>query len=300
MPKKTTMSKPVVLDDDSSSDEIVASPSKKPKRVPRKAAADSSDAGEAAQKPKAVEEGAKKPKATVKKGRPAAKKDMNQYRVIAPAAVSPNMKKTVGNFFDIAEVRSGIYIISPVRKKDGVQTEPYVRPLKIVVEKGLTDLENGATGSDEAGATNFLGVTMMCPLRNFDGTPKTQKPSVDYHWMCYVCVRSPTDPVNDKAARMECLNRFVDYVQNMVQEGKFDYRITFEAGTDMTCAAGPLPVNSVICDVDAARLFYTLYPVQRRDLIPDLLNSQQMDDFFYDVDNTDAKSLVRQEIEKHL
>ena len=89
------------------------------------------------------------------------------------------------------------------------------------------------------------------------------------------------DKKNDVETRRAYQKKIVDYLNGSMAAGVYKFPMKYEIGFDYT--SDPLvPANVIMQDEDAACLFHACYPISDQNLIPTLLSSSQIDDFFID------------------
>ena len=229
-----------------------------------------------------------------KKGK---KLDMSKFRVDNFAAITIK-KKSLGNYVNVVGLAAGVMVAHVVKVSREGEEEPFLRYFKDDIRDGLNDMRL-KVDSPKAAIVKNLGICLMCPRRAIDGGPMAQndRDHKDYHWMQFVSVLSHPD-LNTPETRRKFQQKVVDYLMTNEQDERYTYPMKFHLGEDLSNPNGLLQVSTNLTNSDAAILFRHMYPINRKDILVDLLNSEQLDEFFT---NSDAGAIaVKSEFDKYL
>lgn len=201
--------------------------------------------------------------------------DMSKFRVERFSAISPT-KKQMGNFVNVMGLAGGIVVLYGFKIKSDSEEEPFFKFVKADIAEGLSDVLIKKE-SKNAGIVKNLGISVMCPRRGFGHAVG------EYPWMQFVHVL-PVGTENTSEVRRDLQKRFISYLENSKDDPRYTYGLKFNYGQDLTNPNGPLQVNTSLTDEDTAVLFRHIYPINKKEFLDDLLNSQQLDDFFTDIE----------------
>ena len=213
-----------------------------------------------------------------KKGK---KFDMSKFRVEKFAPISRN-KRTTGNFVNVIGLAGGVILGYIVKIGRDHEEEPFLRYVKDDFREGLSDALL-KRDTDKSAIVKNIGISLMCPRRATDGSAMSQNPqkNSDFNWMQFVHVL-PVTKENTSEERRDFQKRILSYLATSEHDNRYSYAMKFNMGEDLTNPNGPLQVSSTLTNEDAAILFKNMYPINRKEFLDDLLDSEQFDDFFCD------------------
>ena len=213
-----------------------------------------------------------------RKKRPKKKVDIMAHRSYTPRVVASTRPK--GNYVHVCGFKGGAFAawLCAVNR-EGHSRETFSRPYKEKMEAAVADSLAGLK-SPEAAIAQSLGVDMVVARRSPDGGELPQSEDSAFPWMQYIHILKPKEE-NTPGFRREFQQKLVDYLHSTMKD-EYTYPLKYTVGVDYTSQQDLVAANVMLRDKDAAELFSACFPITDPKLIPTLLNSTQIDDYFVD------------------